>query len=77
MADKCTYFRRGHVSESQFLTLNVVREHNEVRALVQTFLRLGQFTNLSIDGEGGGMGGGVMIPLLKHTAALLETVPEP
>lgn len=57
MADKCTYFRRGHVSESLFPKLNVVKEHNEVRALVQTFLRLGQFTNLSIDGderEGGG-----------------------
>lgn len=53
MADKCTYFRRGHVSESLFPTLNVVREHNEVRALVQTFLRLGQFTNLTIDGVGG------------------------
>lgn len=53
MADKCTYFRRGHVSESLFPTLNVVREHNEVRALVQTFLRLGQFTNLMIDGVGG------------------------
>lgn len=52
--------------------LNVVREHNKVRALVQTFLRLGQFTNLSIDWGGGGT-----IPLLKHTAALLVTVPEP
>lgn len=74
MADKCTYFRRGHVSESLFSTLNVVREQNEVRALVQTFLRFGQFTNLSI---GGGWVGGVTIPLLKHTAALLEIVPEP
>lgn len=54
MADKCTYFRRGRVSESPFPMLNVVREHNKVRALVQTFLRLGQFTNLSIDWGGGG-----------------------
>lgn len=61
MADKCTYFRRGHVSESLFLTLNVVREHNEARALVQTFLRLGQFTNLSIDG---GWGGGAVLRFL-------------
>lgn len=53
MADKCTYFRRGHVSESLFPTLNVVREHNEMRALVQTFLRLGQYTNLSLDTERG------------------------
>lgn len=30
MADKCTYFRKGNVSESPFPTLNVGREHNEV-----------------------------------------------
>lgn len=30
MADKCTYFRKGNVSERLFPTLNVGREHNEV-----------------------------------------------